>query len=123
MVIQWQVPTLYQQEAAILQADKVCTPTHIVVPGDDVRVPSAGNFLLERALTVLGIPTKLIILPGEPHIIGNNPWHEKIKPREELKWLQKYGNSSLSACDRTSSSATYNERMNIYTFLLIYSIK
>ncbi len=87
----WQVPTLYQQEAAILQADKVCTPTRIVVPGDDVRVPSAGTFLLERALTALGIPTKLITLPGEPHIIGNNPWHEKIKVREELKWLHKYG--------------------------------
>jgi dipeptidyl aminopeptidase/acylaminoacyl peptidase len=88
----WQVPNLYEKEASIFQMDKVRTPTHIVVPGGDNRVSSGESFILERALTSLGIPTKLIILPGEPHGLGNNPWHEKIKLREELKWLQKYVN-------------------------------
>ena len=83
----WQVSKLYQQEAAIFQIDKVRTPTHIIVAGDDIRVPTAGNYLFERALNSLGIPTKMIILPGEPHIIGNNPWYEKIKLREEIKMV------------------------------------
>jgi dipeptidyl aminopeptidase/acylaminoacyl peptidase len=87
----WQVPSLYDKEAAIFEIDKVRTPTHIVVPGGDNRVSSVESFILERALTSLGIPAKLIILPGEPHTLGNNPWHEKIKIREELKWLHKYG--------------------------------
>lgn len=91
----WQVPGLYQQEASIFQIDRVRTPTHIVVPGGDNRVSSSENFILERALHSLNVTTKLIILPGEPHDIGNNPWHEKIKVREELKWLQKYGNQTV----------------------------
>jgi len=28
---------------------------------------------------------------GEGHGLGNNPWHGRIKVREELKWLEKYG--------------------------------
>ncbi|CAF1058517.1 unnamed protein product [Adineta steineri] len=28
------------------------------------------------------------------HALINNPWHGKIKVREELKWLKKYGNQS-----------------------------
>ena len=32
----WEVPSLYQKEAAIFQIDKVHTPTHIVVPADDI---------------------------------------------------------------------------------------
>jgi dipeptidyl aminopeptidase/acylaminoacyl peptidase len=72
-----------------------------VVPGNDNRVSSSQSFILERALTAVGIPVKLIILPGESHDIGNNPWHEKIKIREELKWLHKYGNIYVSPCNGT----------------------
>lgn len=93
----WQVPGLYQQEAAIFQMDRVHTPTHIVVPGGDTRVPPVENFILERALHSLNVTTKLIILPGESHDIGSNPWHELIKIREELKWLEKYGNVTVSS--------------------------
>jgi dipeptidyl aminopeptidase/acylaminoacyl peptidase len=39
----------------------------------------------------LGVPSELLIFPGEGHDLANNPWHGKIKVREELKWLQKYG--------------------------------
>ncbi|CAF4042669.1 unnamed protein product, partial [Rotaria sordida] len=87
----WQMPTRYQEEAAIFQLNKVKTPTHIVTGETDVRVPVAESYLLERSLRVLGIPTKLIVFSGQGHFLSNNPWHEKIKVREELKWLQKYG--------------------------------
>jgi hypothetical protein len=32
----------------------------------------------------------LLIFPGEGHLLGANPWHGKIKVREELKWLDRY---------------------------------
>jgi dipeptidyl aminopeptidase/acylaminoacyl peptidase len=95
----WQVSNLYQEEAAIFQLDKVRTPTHIVVPGNDIRVSPIENYILERGLYALDIPIKLIIFPDEPHLFGNNPWHEKIKVREEIKWLHKYGNICVSACN------------------------
>ena len=87
----WEVPQRYHDEAAIFQMDKVKTPTHMVAGADDIRVAVLEDYLLEHALYSLGIPNKLLIFPGEGHGLGKNPWHGKIKVREELKWLQKYG--------------------------------
>jgi dipeptidyl aminopeptidase/acylaminoacyl peptidase len=87
----WEVPQRYLDEAPIFQMNKVKTPTHIVVGSEDVRVAAAEAYLLDTALHNLGIPSSLLIFPGEGHSLDKNPWHGKIKVREELKWLQKYG--------------------------------
>jgi dipeptidyl aminopeptidase/acylaminoacyl peptidase len=87
----WEVPQRYHDEAAIFQIDKVRTPTHMVAGADDVRVAVLEDYLLEHALYSLGVPNALLIFPGEGHGLSKNPWHGKIKVREELKWLQKYG--------------------------------
>jgi dipeptidyl aminopeptidase/acylaminoacyl peptidase len=87
----WEAPQRYHDEAAIFQIDKVRTPTHMVAGADDIRVAVMEDYLLEHALYSLGIPNALLIFPGEGHSLAKNPWHGKIKVREELKWLQKYG--------------------------------
>jgi dipeptidyl aminopeptidase/acylaminoacyl peptidase len=87
----WESQQRYHDEAAIFQIDKVRTPTHMVAGADDIRVAVLEDYLLEHALFALGVPNKLLIFPGEGHSLGKNPWHGKIKVREELKWLQKYG--------------------------------
>ena len=87
----WEAPQRYHDEAAIFQIDKVRTPTHMVAGADDIRVAVLEDYLLEHALYSLGIPNQLLIFPGEGHSLAKNPWHGKIKVREELKWLQKYG--------------------------------
>ena len=87
----WEVPQRYHDEAAIFQIDKVRTPTHMVGGADDIRVAVLEDYLLEHALYSLGIPNALLIFPGEGHSLDKNPWHGKIKVREELKWLEKYG--------------------------------
>jgi dipeptidyl aminopeptidase/acylaminoacyl peptidase len=87
----WEAQQRYHDEAAIFQIDKVRTPTHMVAGADDIRVAVMEDYLLEHALYSLGIPNALLIFPGEGHSLGKNPWHGKIKVREELKWLQKYG--------------------------------
>ena len=87
----WDVPDRYRSEAAIYQMNKVRTPTHIVGGADDVRVAVLEDYLLERALHELNVPSELLIFRGEGHDLVKNPWHGKIKVREELKWLQKYG--------------------------------
>jgi dipeptidyl aminopeptidase/acylaminoacyl peptidase len=87
----WEAPQRYHDEAAIFQIDKVQTPTHMVAGADDIRVAVLEDYLLEHALYSLGIPNALLIFPGEGHSLDKNPWHGKIKVREELKWLQKYG--------------------------------
>jgi dipeptidyl aminopeptidase/acylaminoacyl peptidase len=86
----WEAAQRYRDEAAIYQINKVTTPTHMVGGADDIRVAVLENYLLEHALYSLGVPNKLLIFPGEGHSLDKNPWHGKIKVREELKWLQKY---------------------------------
>ena len=87
----WETSDRYRSEAAIYQINKVRTPTHMVAGADDVRVSVLEDYLLDRALHELNVPSELLIFPGEGHSLGKNPWHGKIKVREELKWLTKYG--------------------------------
>jgi dipeptidyl aminopeptidase/acylaminoacyl peptidase len=87
----WERPHIYQNEAPIYQLDRVRTPTHIFTGTLDRRVPATQSYILERGLYSRGIPVKLLIFPNEGHSLNNDPWHGKIKVREELKWLQKYG--------------------------------
>jgi dipeptidyl aminopeptidase/acylaminoacyl peptidase len=87
----WEAPQRYHDEAAIFQINKVRTPTHMVAGADDIRVAVLEDYLLEHALYSLGIPNALLIFPGEGHSLSKNPWHGKIKVREEVKWLKKYG--------------------------------
>jgi dipeptidyl aminopeptidase/acylaminoacyl peptidase len=87
----WEAPQRYHDEAAIFQINKAKTPTHMVAGASDIRVAVLEDYLLEHALYSLGIPNSLLVFPGEGHGLGKNPWHGKIKVREELKWLQQYG--------------------------------
>ncbi|MFZ3263902.1 MAG: prolyl oligopeptidase family serine peptidase [Terriglobales bacterium] len=87
----WEAPDRYNTEAAIFQISKVRTPTHMVAGADDIRVPVLEDYLLDRALHQLNIPSDLLLFPGEGHELDKNPWHGRIKVREELKWLAKYG--------------------------------
>ena len=86
----WDMMKNYNDEAAVWQLNKVKTPVHIVAGADDIRVYVGEDYLLERALHTLGVPVKLLIFPGEGHELDKNPWHGKIKVREELKWLERW---------------------------------
>ena len=92
----WEAAKRYYEEGALFQMDKVRTPTHLVAGGDDIRVAVSEDYLLDHALHSLGIPSTLLIFPGEGHSLDKNPWHGKIKVREELKWLQKYGGAGTA---------------------------
>jgi len=87
----WETADRYRSEGAIYQLNKVRTPTHMVAGADDIRVSVLEDYLLDRALHELNVPSGLLIFPGEGHSLAKNPWHGKIKVREELKWLTKYG--------------------------------
>jgi dipeptidyl aminopeptidase/acylaminoacyl peptidase len=87
----WEAEANYNAESAIWQFGKVTTPTHVVGGAEDIRVYVGEDYLLERALFARGIPSSLLIFPGEGHSLDKNPWHGKIKVRDELKWIEKYG--------------------------------
>ncbi|CAF2665458.1 unnamed protein product [Rotaria sp. Silwood2] len=91
----WNSSNAYIEESPIYQFGKVRTPTLIVTAEDDVRVPVSQGYILERALRYLNVPVQLLIFPNEGHSMANNPWHIKIKVREELKWLRQYGHTAF----------------------------
>ncbi|CAF2406897.1 unnamed protein product [Rotaria sp. Silwood2] len=120
----WEVPYIYQNESPIYQLTKVRTPTHIITAEDDMRIPASQSYMLERALYYREIPVKLITFPNEGHAMDFNPLHGKIKIREELKWLQKYGNQSSSYNDLSNNNEKLklNYVFEIYILLLSYII-
>ncbi|CAF2857024.1 unnamed protein product [Rotaria sp. Silwood2] len=91
----WNSSNAYIEESPIYQFGKVRTPTLIVTAQDDLRVPVSQGYILERALRYLNVPVQLLIFPNEGHSMANNPWHRKIKVREELKWLRQYGHTAF----------------------------
>ncbi len=93
----WQNEKIYNDEAAIWQMDKVKTPTHIVFGLDDHRVSTCEDYLLDRALHAVGVPAEMLMFPGEHHGLGNDPWHGRIKVREELKWIRKWTGADVQA--------------------------
>lgn len=90
----WESSHVYQSENPMLQLDRVRTPTLISTGEEDIRVPASQSYMLERGLYYRGVPVKLILFPNEGHALSKDPWHGKIKVREELKWLHKYGYQS-----------------------------
>ncbi|HEX4581646.1 MAG TPA: prolyl oligopeptidase family serine peptidase [Acidobacteriaceae bacterium] len=93
----WEKPAIYQSEAAIFQMNKVTTPTHMIAGDADIRVSFLEDIMLEHALESLNIPHALLTFPGEGHPLSKNPWHGYIAVREELKWINKYGDHSPPA--------------------------
>ncbi len=97
----WQNEAIYNSEAAIWQMAKVKTPTQIVMGTADKRVSTCEDFLLDRALRAVGVPTQMLMFPGEHHGLGNNPWHGRIKVREGLKWLAHWaGTASMRRTEK-----------------------
>ncbi|RZP10631.1 MAG: S9 family peptidase [Flavobacteriales bacterium] len=80
---------VYWNNSPLKDIHKVKTPTLVLVGGSDPRVPPPQSIELFRALRSLGVETKLLIAPGEPH-----GWrklsHRLTKINSELEWFAKY---------------------------------
>lgn len=72
-----------------LKADRIKTPTQFMGGEKDFNVPIAGSEQMYQALKSLGIPTELIIYPGEFHGI-TNPSFQKDRFERYISWFDKY---------------------------------
>lgn len=93
----WEAIENYINESPIYHLSRVRTPTHIVTGENDESVKPGQSLTFERGLQYLGVTVQLLMFPNEGHALNKNPWHGKIKVREELKWLRKYANRSSNA--------------------------
>ena len=70
-------------------ADRITTPTLFMGGEKDFNVPITGSEQMYMALRTLGIPTRLVVYPGQYHILTRASY---IKDRAEriLEWYARY---------------------------------
>lgn len=73
----------------LLKADRIKTPTLFMSGEKDFNVPTAGSEQMYQALRTLGIPTELIIYPGQFHGI-TVPSYQKDRMERYRAWYDKY---------------------------------
>ncbi|HTJ50956.1 MAG TPA: S9 family peptidase, partial [Cyclobacteriaceae bacterium] len=72
-----------------LKANRIKTPTLYMVGEKDFNVPSVGSEQMYEALRVQGVPTKLIIYPGQFHGL-TIPSYRKDRYTRYLQWYNTY---------------------------------
>ncbi|MGH8200732.1 MAG: S9 family peptidase [Steroidobacteraceae bacterium] len=70
-------------------ADRIRTPTLFLGGDKDFNVPLAGGEQMYEALRTLGVPTELIVYPGEYHVLSR-PSFLVDRFARYLDWMAKY---------------------------------
>ncbi len=82
-------PAIYNAESPINFIKNAKTPTFIFVGERDVEVPAPQSLEFWHALHAEGVPTSLVIYPGEGHGV-RRPDHVQDLNRRILAWFDKY---------------------------------
>jgi dipeptidyl aminopeptidase/acylaminoacyl peptidase len=82
-------PEVYEKSSPIRFIKNVKTPTLMIVGERDAECPSSQSYEFWRALKALGVPTKLIIYPGEGHMFIE-PKHQIDRLEQTVAWFDKY---------------------------------
>ncbi len=72
-----------------LHADQIKTPTLFLGGEKDFNVPLVGGEQMYQALRSLGVPTQLVIYPGQNHGIAR-PSYQKDRMERYVAWYAKY---------------------------------
>src|SRR6266404_6272787 len=82
-------PAVYEKSSPIRFIKNVKTPTLVVVGERDAECPASQSYEFWHALKTLGVPTELVVYPGEGHLFIK-PEHQ-IDPMEQtVGWFDKY---------------------------------
>ncbi len=85
----WDLPDVYSKHSAMFNIKGVTTPTLIQHGEADVRVPISQGYELYNALKAQGVPTRMIVLPRQPHG-PNEPKMQLAAMQSNLDWFEKY---------------------------------
>lgn len=83
--------TYLHNSYAFLHADRIKTPTLFMCGDQDFNVPLLNSEQMYQALRSLGVPTQLIIYPGQHHGL-RKPSYLKDRMQRYLDWHGKYLN-------------------------------
>ncbi|HEX6729177.1 MAG TPA: S9 family peptidase [Pyrinomonadaceae bacterium] len=87
----WEIMDRYQKHSPMFNVKGVSTPTMIQHGEADVRVPIAQGYEFYNALKVKGVPTRMLVLPRQPHG-PTEPKMQLAAMKANLDWFEKYLN-------------------------------
>jgi dipeptidyl aminopeptidase/acylaminoacyl peptidase len=70
-------------------ADRIHTPALFVGGDKDFNVPLIGSEQMYQALRALGVPTELVIYPGEHHVFSRPTFLKDLAERMSV-WIDRY---------------------------------
>jgi dipeptidyl aminopeptidase/acylaminoacyl peptidase len=85
----WEVPGAMRRHSPITYVGAVTTPTMILHSREDRRCPLAMGRMFHQSLLACGVPTQMVIYPGENHGI-RRPRHREDMLKRVLAWFAKY---------------------------------
>jgi dipeptidyl aminopeptidase/acylaminoacyl peptidase len=85
----WENRELWEELSPFNEVDKVQTPTLIMGGESDWNVPIQNSEQLYQALRRRGVPTELVVYPGQPHGIGV-PSYQKDRYQRYLAWYDRW---------------------------------
>jgi dipeptidyl aminopeptidase/acylaminoacyl peptidase len=91
----WEKTDLWIRLSPFYQVTRIKTPTLIMCGQDDWNVPLMNSEQLYQALRRLGVPTELVIYPGQGHGI-QRPSFQKDRYERYLAWYDKYLKAAAS---------------------------
>ena len=99
LIDQWMIPffgssvydnsAVYEKSSPIHCIKNVKTPTLIIVGERDAETPAPQSYEFWHALRTLGVPTQLIVYPGEGHLFIK-PENQADRLDRTVAWFDKY---------------------------------
>jgi dipeptidyl aminopeptidase/acylaminoacyl peptidase len=88
----WRNPDLWMKLSyPLFHADRIHTPTLFIGQTKDFNVPVAGSEQMYQALRTLGVPTELVIYPGEYHDL-TRPSFMRDEIERASAWFERFAN-------------------------------
>jgi dipeptidyl aminopeptidase/acylaminoacyl peptidase len=87
-----------------LHADRITTPTLFLCGEDDFNVPLINSEQMYQALRSLGVPTQLVIYPGQYHGI-RKPSYVRDRLERYVAWYDKYTKAGKPASGSAATAA------------------
>ena len=82
-------PSVYEKSSPIRFIKNVKTPTLVIAGERDAECPASQSYEFWHALKTLGVPTQLIIYPGEGHLFIE-PKNQADRMDQTVAWFDKY---------------------------------
>ncbi|MCC5855296.1 MAG: S9 family peptidase [Idiomarina sp.] len=90
----WEDPDHYWERSPLSLVENVTTPTLLFTGEEDRRTPIADTEQFYQALTLRGIDTVMVRVPGASHGVSSRPSRMIAKIEHALAWFERYKKES-----------------------------